>query len=233
MPEEINRLVTDSITNWFFTTSKYANENLLKMGIEKDRIFFVGNTMIDTLLFNIGRLRKPVFWENEGLEKGKYYVVTMHRPNNVDGHGKLVDILRQIVMKCREKRVVFPAHPRTRKMLEDVEESFDGILIVEPLGYLEFNYLVKNAFAVITDSGGITEETTVMGIPCLTLRDNTERPETVHLGTNELIGSSPFGIGPAMDRLLLGKAKETTIPEKWDGHAAERIVDKLVELLIN
>lgn len=231
MPEEINRMVTDSISNWLFTTSEYANENLRKMGVQEDRIFFVGNTMIDTLLTNINRLRKPSFWNDQKLVAREYFVVTLHRPGNVDDQDKLVEVLRAISKSRQGKQVVFPVHPRTRITLDNTLDHYEGILMVEPLSYLEFNFLVKNSFAVITDSGGITEETTVMGIPCLTLRDNTERPETVNLGTNELIGANANAIGPAVNRLLSGSLKKGTVPEKWDGHAAERIVEKLEKLL--
>ncbi len=232
MPEEINRMVTDSITNYFFTTSRFANDTLRKEGVADNRIFFVGNTMIDTLLANMDRFRPPEFWDTAGLVPGEYFVVTLHRPANVDETGQLRDMLQAIGNGCRQKKVVFPVHPRTAKMLEQMETPLPGnIMMVEPQPYLEFNFLVRNAMAVITDSGGITEETTVMGIPCLTLRDTTERPETVTIGTNELIGTDPASLKPALDRLFAGKWKKGDIPEKWDGGTGERIAGILEDIL--
>ncbi len=231
MPEEINRLVTDSITNWFFTTSEVANENLRQSGISNDRIFFVGNTMIDTLLANIHRLRKPDFYGELDLAAGHYFVVTLHRPANVDKGDSFDKLLQAIGEATRGMPVIFPVHPRTAKTLRELGEVPSNIHLVEPQPYLEFNYLVKNAKAVITDSGGITEETTVLGIPCLTLRNNTERPETVTMGTNELIGTDPAALKPALDRLFAGQWKKGTIPPLWDGKTGERIVQHLVRLL--
>lgn len=231
MPEEINRVVTDSITNWFFTTSETANANLRSLGITDDRIFFVGNTMIDTLLKQMPRLRPPVFWGELGLQPGKYFVVTLHRPANVDGEQQLLRLLHAIADGTRGLPVVFPVHPRTARNLRELEAKMPGLHYVDPQGYLEFNYLVKHARGVITDSGGITEETTVLNVPCLTLRDNTERPETVTIGTNELIGTNPDNLAPALARLLDGRWKQGGTPEKWDGHAAERIVVELERLL--
>ncbi len=244
MPEEINRVVTDSISNWFFTTSEVANANLRQAGVADERIFFVGNTMIDTLLKQMPRLRAPEFWGqlgDSGLQPGQYFVVTLHRPANVDGEQQLLSLLRAIAQGTGGLPVVFPVHPRTAKNLRDLGgahpppgpplEEGGGIHFVDPQPYLEFNYLVKHAKGVITDSGGITEETTVMGVPCLTLRDSTERPETVSVGTNELIGTDPAKLGPALARLMAGQWKQGGIPEKWDGRAAERIVAELEKLL--
>ena len=233
MPEEINRIVTDSISNWFFTTSKTATENLLKSGVSSSRVFFVGNTMIDTLIKQMHRFRPPAFWNALGLTFGNYVVVTLHRPANVDSEEKLLSILRAINSGTKGLRVIFPVHPRTAKILQKIEVELPNMHYVEPQGYLEFNYLVKHAKGVITDSGGVTEEATVLGVPCLTLRDNTERPETVTLGTNELIGTNPENICPALDRLLSGLWKTGSIPDKWDGKAAGRIVVSLESLLCN
>ena len=233
MPEEINRVVTDSITNWFFTTSETANDNLRRLSVTDDRILFVGNTMIDTLLKQLPRFRPPPCWEVLTLEPGKYFVVTLHRPANVDGDQKLLRLLLAISDGTHEFPVVFPVHPRTAKKLRELGNQTPQLNLIDPLGYLEFNYLVKHACAVITDSGGITEEATVLGVPCLTLRDNTERPETVTIGTNELIGTDPNNLAPALARLMAGQWKKGTIPPKWDGKAAERIVDHLERLLIN
>lgn len=227
MPEEINRLVTDSITDYFFTTSEVANRNLRESGVSDDRIFFVGNTMIDTLLRNMPRFSKPAIWDEAGLEHGSYFVMTLHRPANVDEEAKLKELLSEIVTHSKGLPLIFPVHPRTSKMLQGLGVDAPNLHFSEPMGYLEFNYLVKNAKAVITDSGGITEETTVMGVPCMTLRDNTERPETVTVGTNELIGTDPKAIAPAMRTLFSGEWKKGGIPELWDGKTAERIVDIL------
>ena len=231
MPEEINRMVTDSITNYFFTTSKFANENLKTAGVSDDRVFFVGNTMIDTLLANEKRFQKPSFWDDYGLVKNEYFVVTMHRPSNVDGEDNLQRIVNEITKLTRGLPILFPVHPRTAKVLKNLNNFAPKLYLVKPQPYLEFNYLVQNSKAVITDSGGITEETTVMGVPCITLRDSTERPETVTIGTNELIGTDPGNIKPALDRLFAGEWKKGSIPEKWDGKAGERIVSHLMELL--
>ena len=230
MPEEINRMVTDAITDYFFTTSETANENLRKAGIRNGRIFFVGNTMIDTLLKNKTRFKKPSVWHDLKLEEGNYIVMTLHRPANVDEEEKLRDLIGEIVNNSHDLPLVFPVHPRTAKILENLDITHPTLHIIEPLGYLEFNYLVENAKAVITDSGGITEETTVMGIPCMTLRDNTERPETITMGTNELLGTNPEAVKPAMDKLFSGEWKRGGIPELWDGRTAERIVEKLLEI---
>lgn len=228
MPEEINRIVTDSITDYFFTTSETANQNLRNAGINENQIFFVGNVMIDTLLKNMPRLSKPEFFDKLGLKEKEYFVLTLHRPANVDESNNLKSLMAEIVNGVREMPVIFPIHPRTAKVFEELEIDAENLHIVEPLGYLEFNYLVKHSKAVITDSGGITEETTVMGVPCITLRDNTERPETVTIGTNELIGTNPSAIKPTLDKLFIDKWKKGGIPELWDGKAAERIVNILI-----
>jgi len=232
MPEEINRMVTDSITNWYFTTSEYANENLRKAGINEDRIFFVGNTMIDTLLENLERLQQPAFWSDFGLVAGDYLVMTLHRPSNVDDPQKLSKILSAIQDNCRGLPIVFPVHPRTAKTIENIGISsvVRQLHLVEPQPYLEFNYLVKHAKAVITDSGGVTEETTVLGIPCITMRNSTERPETVSQGTNELIGSDPSNLAKALNTLFEGRWKQGVIPPLWDGKTGERIVGVLENL---
>ena len=258
MPEEINRMVTDSLADYLFTTSEVANRNLLRQGalpasFEDDpvtmpedkytgryvapRIYHVGNVMIDTLLANRKRFRKPEVWDRVHLYEKQYLVMTMHRPANVDEQLHLRLIMEQILTNVQDMPIVFPIHPRTAKLFytlwgdqSEVEHRFPHLHIVEPLGYLEFNYLVERAFAVITDSGGITEETTVMGVPCITLRDNTERPETITEGTNELIGTDPRAISPALVKLFAGKWKKGGIPDLWDGHAADRIVKHLVRL---
>jgi UDP-N-acetylglucosamine 2-epimerase (non-hydrolysing) len=231
MPEEINRVVTDSISNWFFTTSATAGDNLRCTGVSDDRIFFVGNTMIDTLLAQQPHFRPPSFWSSLNLESGRYCVLTLHRPANVDEQPQLRRWLNAISNGMRGLPVIFPVHPRTARQLRQFDAEIPGLHYVEPQGYREFNYLVQHAKGVLTDSGGVTEEATVMGVPCLTLRDSTERPETVTIGTNELIGTNPANLAPALARLLAGQWKQGRIPEKWDGQAASRIVAELERLL--
>ena len=230
MPEEINRLVTDSITNYFFTTSVTANNNLRASGYNENQIFFVGNCMIDTLLTNRPRFIKPPIWKELKLSKKGYFVITLHRPANVDETSKLRDFMDEIIYNTKDMPIVFPVHPRTKNMLNELGIHHERLHLVDPMTYLEFNYLVDSSYAVITDSGGITEETTVMGVPCLTLRDNTERPETITIGTNELIGTDPKNIAPAMKILFAGEWKKGSVPELWDGKTAERIVEKLIHL---
>jgi len=230
MPEEINRMVTDSITNWFFTTSEYANENLRKAGVGEDRIFFVGNTMIDTLLANMDRLRKPDFYDEIILKPKEYFVVTLHRPSNVDKGDSFSALLHSIGEGTRGLPVVFPVHPRTAKVLREHGDVPRNFFLVDPQPYLEFNYLVRNAKAIVTDSGGVTEETTVMGVPCVTLRDSTERPETVTEGTNELVGTDAKAVKDALDRIIGGDCKKGRIPEKWDGSSAKRIIERIEAL---
>ena len=228
MPEEINRMVTDSITDYFFITSETAHQNLSNAGIPGDRIFFVGNVMIDTLLVNVDKFRKPAFFDEMDLIEGRYLVMTLHRPANVDEAGQLSAMLREISRHSGNFPIVFPIHPRTRRVFNQLGIDLANIQVVEPMGYLEFNYLVKHSGGVITDSGGITEETTVMGIPCITLRDNTERPETITTGTNELVGTDPGKLGPYLEKMVKGQWKKGSIPEKWDGKASERIVKQLL-----
>ena len=243
MPEEINRIVTDSITDYFFTTSETANENLKRNGVGEERIFFVGNTMIDTLLASRPRFIKPAIWDELHLKEKEYLVLTLHRPNNVDEEQNLMKLLDEIVNASEGLPLIFPVHPRTRKIIDSFNPStlqpfnpstfqpFNASLhLTQPLGYLEFNYLVERSKAVITDSGGITEETTVMGVPCMTLRDSTERPETITMGTNELLGTNPDAIAPAMKKLLSGQWKKGSIPPLWDGHTSERIIDIISRL---
>lgn len=230
MPEEINRMVTDSISDYFFTTTELANDILRGLGAKEEQIFWVGNTMIDTLLAKRPHFRKPALWDEFGLEDGKYIVLTLHRPANVDEENKLKDLLQAIIDHSQDLPLVFPVHPRTRKILDNLGVAHDRLKQVDPLGYLEFNYLVERSKAVVTDSGGVTEETTVMGIPCMTLRDNTERPETITLGTNELLGVNPQAVPPALAKLFAGEWKKGSVPELWDGKTAGRIVEVLLGL---
>lgn len=228
MPEEINRLVTDSISNYFFTTSETANENLIKSGTNPNNIFFVGNTMIDTLLKHEKRFSKPEIFDSFGLEANRYFILTLHRPSNVDNPEKFQSILKEIMDNANGYPIIFPVHPRTRKSLDGI--SYSQFHFVEPMNYLSFNYLVKHSKAVITDSGGITEETTVLGIPCITLRNSTERPETCTIGTNVLIGTDPRHIKPTLEKLFKNEWQIGDIPPLWDGKAAERIINELLKL---
>jgi len=230
MPEEINRLVTDAISSYFFTTSDVANANLKMSGYSDEKIFYVGNCMIDTLLANRQRFIQPSIWKDLGLREKGYIMMTLHRPGNVDEASKLKELMNEIINNTQEMPLVFPVHPRTKKMLDELGIAHKRLHMVDSMTYLEFNYLIERSFAVVTDSGGITEETTVMGVPCLTLRDNTERPETITVGTNELIGTNPNNIAPAMKTLFAGDWKKGGIPELWDGKTAGRIVQKLIEL---
>lgn len=229
MPEEINRIVTDSLTDIFFTTSDVANTNLRNAGVPKEKIHFVGNVMIDTLLVNVSRFYKTPVWDELGLQIGKYIVMTLHRPANVDEADKLRHLISEITSNVNNEPIVFPIHPRTAKIFADLGIQADNLHTIAPMGYLEFNYLIQHARAVVTDSGGITEETTVMGVPCITLRDNTERPETCTIGTNELIGTNPANIAPALHQLYAGQWKKGAIPDLWDGHTAERIINILLQ----
>lgn len=230
MPEEINRMVTDSITDYFFTTTEWAGENLKKAGVPDERIFFVGNVMIDTLLANRSKFKKPDFWNSLNLVEKEYFVLTLHRPANVDGSENLKELMLEITSNVNGFPIIFPIHPRTAKVYEEIGITADNLFIVDPLGYHEFNYLVEHAIGIVTDSGGITEETTVMGVPCITLRDNTERPETISIGTNELVGTDPKAVKPFLVKLLNSQWKNGSIPEKWDGKAAERIVEILLNI---
>ncbi|HYI77151.1 MAG TPA: UDP-N-acetylglucosamine 2-epimerase (non-hydrolyzing), partial [Chryseolinea sp.] len=188
MPEEINRIVTDSICDHFFTTSKTATSHLINSGIEEERVHFVGNTMIDTLYQHLHRIKQPDVWSEMRLRKGNYFLMTLHRPSNVDNAQNLETLLDVILENTGDLPLIFPVHPRTKKILASVNYANEKLITLDPMGYLEFIYLIKNAKAIITDSGGITEEATVLKVPCLTLRNSTERPETVTIGTNELVG---------------------------------------------
>ncbi|HOM14936.1 MAG TPA: UDP-N-acetylglucosamine 2-epimerase, partial [Rubrivivax sp.] len=185
----------------------------------------------DTLLANMQQFRAPAFFAEAGLEQGEYFVMTLHRPANVDDAQGFARLLRAVGEAVRGLPVVFPVHPRTAKTLAALPDVPACLLRVDPQPYLEFNYLVQHARGVITDSGGVTEETTVMGVPCVTLRDTTERPETVSIGTNELIGTDPAALKPALDRLFAGHWKKGAIPEKWDGRTGQRIAAALEGLL--
>jgi UDP-N-acetylglucosamine 2-epimerase (non-hydrolysing) len=228
MPEEINRMVTDSIADYFFTTSEVANQNLRTSGIKESQIFFVGNTMIDTLLTQLPKAKKPVCWDEFKLQPKNYFVLTMHRPSNVDDPEKFsrwMNVLDQSGLPT-----VFPVHPRTMKNFSALSNKPQNIRATDPLSYHEFIYLLREAKAVITDSGGVQEETTVLGVPCLTLRNNTERPETVTEGTNEMIGDNFEALTKAIKKLNSGEWKQGKVPQLWDGRTAERIVSVILQL---
>ena len=228
MPEEINRIVTDSLTDYFFTTSEIANQNLLQSGQPKENIFLVGNTMIDSLLNHIDKLQKPEFFD-ELLSGKKYIVLTLHRPSNVDHANQLRRLLRMINDTAGDTIILFPIHPRTRKNYELLGEKFSNIVITDPLGYLEFIYTIQQSIGVITDSGGITEETSILNIPCITLRNSTERPETITLGTNILV-QDMRDLPDLISDMVEGKWKQTQPIKYWDGRTSERIVEILASL---
>ncbi len=220
MPEEINRIVADEFSDFLFTHSAEAEANLLAEGIAPERIHFVGNTMIDSLVAMEDRFRGLQTAGALGLRRGEYLLVTLHRPALVDG-SLLADVMRELSVVARELPVVFPVHPRTRKMIDGTSVG-RGVLLLDPIGYLEFLSLEADAAAVLTDSGGVQEETTYLGVPCFTLRDNTERPVTIRAGTNTLLGLDPSGIARILPTLKDGVRGPDAPPPGWDGHAAER-----------
>jgi UDP-N-acetylglucosamine 2-epimerase (non-hydrolysing) len=230
MPEEINRLLTDAIADYLFVTEESGLKNLRREGVGKEKVFFVGNVMIDTLVRNLGKIRDSHFAGELGLRERGFVVVTLHRPTNVDSEVKLRGILR--ALGAVRRTVVWPVHPRTRANLArfgllSASKKNGNLHLIEPLGYMQFLSLVARAAAVVTDSGGIQEETTYLKVPCLTLRENTERPVTMTLGTNVLVGTDPRRIVPALAAALKAK-RRSRIPPLWDGHAAERIVSILL-----
>jgi UDP-N-acetylglucosamine 2-epimerase (non-hydrolysing) len=231
MPEEINRILTDAISDLLLTTSEDADENLLREGIPKEKIRFVGNVMIDSLMEHLKLAERSTVRQDLGVDGTDYGVVTLHRPSNVDDQATLTGILDALSDISMQLPIVFPVHPRTRGniekfgLIEKLETS--AIKLVDPLGYLDFMRLYSGAKIVLTDSGGLQEETTVLGIPCLTLRHNTERPITIEMGTNVLVGNDPANIRRAASEALAAKHADTKIPPLWDGRAAERICDEL------
>jgi UDP-N-acetylglucosamine 2-epimerase (non-hydrolysing) len=228
MPEEINRMVTDILSKFCFTTSPEAETNLLREGVDPGRIFFVGNIMIDSLLFYLERAERSRIVEELGVTHGGYVLVTLHRPSNVDESGVFTGIMGALADVARQLPVVFPVHPRTRKMIESARCAFaipENLKLIEPLGYLDFIKAMRHARIVITDSGGIQEETTVLGIPCITVRENTERPITIDMGTNVLVGADPEKIRGEAARILNGAVRAHRVPPLWDGKTAGRIAD--------
>jgi UDP-N-acetylglucosamine 2-epimerase (non-hydrolysing) len=236
MPEEINRLLTDRLADLLLTPSPDADQNLLAEGIPAERIRFVGNIMIDSLRGQLDRAAGSTARADLGLADKEYAVLTLHRPSNVDETSAFDQIIEALEEISRRLPVVFPAHPRTRKMISELGltqrvEKIKGLLVIEPVGYLDFLQLLSGARLVLTDSGGIQEETTVLGIPCITLRENTERPITVELGTNIIAGTNPANIIKAAFGALDQRPNRSAphIPPLWDGHTADRILDALIE----
>lgn len=230
MPEEVNRIVTDRLADLLLTPSPDADANLLKEGVDPSRIHFVGNVMIDTLLASKARADQLSTLKDLGLAPQGYAVCTLHRASNVDDPKVLSGLLSSLAHISARLPVIFPVHPRTRKMLADhglsgMLERSPGLRLVEPMGYLEFLALTSQARLILTDSGGLQEESTALGVPCLTLRENTERPITVEQGTNTVVGVDPVRITEEAERALGGQGKQGRIPEKWDGRSAERIAE--------
>jgi UDP-N-acetylglucosamine 2-epimerase (non-hydrolysing) len=236
MPEEINRLLTDQIADLLLTPSRDADQNLVAEGIPAERIRFVGNVMIDSLLTQLDRARQSTARADLGLADKEYAVLTLHRPSNVDDPAAFVRVIDALEEISRRLPIVFPAHPRTRKMIDELGltdrvEKIKNLLVIDPVGYLDFLQLLSGARLALTDSGGIQEETTVLGIPCITLRENTERPITVEMGTNTIAGTNPANIVEAALRAL-DQAPNTSaarVPPLWDGRTADRILDRLIE----
>jgi len=230
MPEEINRIITDSISDYFFTTTKEASQNLINLNLPKKNVFFVGNTMIDSLYENLNKLIKPSFFLEKKLNKKCFFLLTIHRPSNVDDLLKLKKILKAIDKSSNNLPIVFPVHPRLKKKINKLNFSFKNIIFKNPLSYFEFLYLLKNSKGIITDSGGVTEEATVLNIPCITLRENTERPETIKEGTNELVGDNLDLLIKKIKVILDDKWKNGKIPKLWDGKTSIRIVDIITKM---
>jgi UDP-N-acetylglucosamine 2-epimerase (non-hydrolysing) len=234
MPEEINRMVTDAISDLLLCSEPAGVENLLREGHEPSSVHLVGNVMIDTLLTQVNRAKSRDTLTKFGLQSGEYGVVTLHRPSNVDDRDTLAALLSVLADISQKMPLVFPIHPRTRARIEkfglsSIVERADGIRLLEPLGYLDFLCLTSQAKVIVTDSGGLQEESTALGVPCLTMRANTERPITCSDGTGTLIGSSADTLREQLERVLSGSYKQGTCPDLWDGRAAQRIADVLMK----
>ncbi len=231
MPEEINRIVTDAVSDYLFASEQSGIDNLRAEGVDEERIFLVGNVMIDTLLRFRDQARRSSVLSDLGLRAGAYAVATLHRPSNVDDAGQLKRLIEVLTEISRRTPVVFPVHPRTREKIETSSVSTEELHLTPPLGYLDFLELTANARLVLTDSGGIQEETTILGVPCLTLRENTERPATIHEGTNRLAGVEPAAILSAALDVLENPPAAGSTPKLWDGKASSRILDALEDRL--
>jgi UDP-N-acetylglucosamine 2-epimerase (non-hydrolysing) len=232
MPEEINRLMTDVVSDWLFVTEPSGVENLEREGVAAEKIHLVGNVMIDTLMAHLERARELDTPERLGLEPGGYAVLTLHRPSNVDDAEQLRRLFGVLEEVHERVPVVFPVHPRTRASIASLlDGEAPRLQLIDPLGYLDFLRLMADARLVLTDSGGIQEETTALGVPCLTMRENTERPVTVTDGTNVIVGTNPDTIRSEVDKILSGNARAGRVPDGWDGAAAARIVDVLEKAL--
>ena len=235
MPEEINRLITDAISDVLLTPSRDADENLRQEGVNEARIHFVGNVMIDSLRFLESKADNSSILDQAVIEAGKYAFVTLHRPSNVDDRETFLEILRALDHVQKQISIVWPLHPRTAKMIDqlalrDVVARMENVKLIDPVGYLDALKLQKCARLVLTDSGGLQEETTAFGVPCLTMRENTERPVTIEEGTNTLVGVTSPHIIAVADHVLRGQYKVGKMPEGWDGHAAERITSVLAKI---
>lgn len=232
MPEEINRILTDRISDMLFVTEKSGIDNLLNEGVRKDKIFFTGNCMIDSVVKYLPKARALDMRSAFSLDGEKYILVTLHRPSNVDDAENLKEIMNFLKATAKRRKVIFPVHPRTRKQIESagIDTFGAGLVMTEPFGYLEFLNLMDGAEVVLTDSGGIQEETTFLGVQCITLRENTERPVTVDIGTNHLVGESLSEAERVLNKILSGKIKQGMVPELWDGGAAKRIVHSMLNV---
>ena len=235
MPEEINRILTDRISDLLFTSCADANVNLSKEGISEDKIYFVGNVMIDSLHYYMPKAMNSDILNTLDLKEFSYAVLTMHRPSNVNKSDTFINLIKSILEVSKKIPVIFPIHPRTKNMIEQIQESLGSngntnLITIDPIGYFDFLKLQKSSKFILTDSGGIQEESTVLGIPCLTLRENTERPVTVSEGTSILVGSDPNTIIGESNLILEGKGKKGSIPDKWEGNSSEEIVSILSDI---
>ncbi len=238
MPEEINRLVTDAIADLLFVSEPSGITNLKKEGVADERVFFVGNVMIDSLIQFLEKARRSSILESIGISKKSYVLVTLHRPSNVDVKENLEQIFSMFEKMSEHGSIIFPIHPRTRKMIdqfglsERVQHN-KKLILTDPIGYVDFLCLLDSSSLVVTDSGGIQEETTYLGVPCLTMRENTERPVTVSEGTNQLMGFDYNAVLKESEKIFRSECKKGQIPKLWDGHAAERITKIVAEQILN
>ncbi len=228
MPEEINRVITDSLSDFLFTHSREANINLEKEGLEKEKIFFVGNIMIDTIVNNLDRIKNRKKYKEFGLDKGDYILLTMHRPSNVDNRDTFLSIVGALEEISKKTPIIFPIHPRTAKMAQQFGialNEIENLKIIEPLSYIDLLSMENDAKCIITDSGGIQEESTFLNVPCFTVRKNTERPITVEVGSNTIVGTEKDTIVNNVMKCLDGECKYGEVPELWDGQTAKRIIE--------